>query len=510
MGRTARAEVNRSIWCGGSPGWLRAAVAVLVLSPGGVAWAATFASLAERLPAATNAIVAVNVEKVLDSPIAKEEQWRQNLIDSWEKQPLMIPPDAVRVLSAAYVKTSTMESYWEMSLIEMERMPSVAELAKAQGGYVDRVWDKEAVCAPINAYFVPLERRVLASVTPADRSEIVRWVRQPVKPEGNVTSAYIKEVVAGLGEKSDIVMAMDLEGAFGVPLIRRFLANSEVKEFGTPDVDAVARLLGTMKGITLAVRVEKEISGRVTVHLGDKASLLGAAGKPLMLGALSSAGMRLDDLRDWTFVTSGNEVRGEGKLTRAALRRLLGLVQSPVPAAPTVANAAAAKLAADRQPSADPAVASQRYYKAICASLDQLGAGASAADMAVWIRNTARRIDQLPILNVDPALVEWGAMVGAKLKQAGGIAGVGQTQMNARVAGVQDPDFGSYGYDSNGYYWSSGYNDAQVENARRQRRQVALEQKAQAQEQVMTVLAAIAETRPKIRAQMVEKYRVEF
>ena len=46
--------------------------------------------------------------------------------------------------------------------------------------------------------------------------------RTPLKPEGNVTSEYIKGVLAGLGDKTDIVMAMDLEGAFGVPAIRRW------------------------------------------------------------------------------------------------------------------------------------------------------------------------------------------------------------------------------------------------------------------------------------------------
>ena len=57
---------------------------------------ATFPTLAERLPAASNALVAVNLEKVLKTPFAQEQQWRQSMADSWAKQPLMIPPGATR------------------------------------------------------------------------------------------------------------------------------------------------------------------------------------------------------------------------------------------------------------------------------------------------------------------------------------------------------------------------------------------------------------------------------
>ena len=70
---------------------------------------------------------------------------------------------------------------------------------------------------------------VLASITPAERSVIARWVRQPIKPEGNVSSPYIKTVLAGLSDKTDIVMAMDLEGAVGLPTIRKRLDESEVE-----------------------------------------------------------------------------------------------------------------------------------------------------------------------------------------------------------------------------------------------------------------------------------------
>src|SRR3954471_10812782 len=79
---------------------------------------ATFATLAQRLPPASNAIIAVNVAKLVDSPYGKEAGWGSRLADSWEKKPLMIPPGAQRLIMAADVKSSSLEPYWEMSLIE--------------------------------------------------------------------------------------------------------------------------------------------------------------------------------------------------------------------------------------------------------------------------------------------------------------------------------------------------------------------------------------------------------
>src|SRR3954451_3863625 len=62
---------------------------------------ATFATLAQRLPPASNAIIAVNVERMVDSPYGKEAGWGSRLAESWEKKPLMIPPGAKRLIMAA-------------------------------------------------------------------------------------------------------------------------------------------------------------------------------------------------------------------------------------------------------------------------------------------------------------------------------------------------------------------------------------------------------------------------
>lgn len=70
---------------------LKTAAAVVALGLSASAFA-NFPSLASKLPPASNAIIAVNVVKVMDSPFAKSEEWAKTAADSWAKQPLMIPP----------------------------------------------------------------------------------------------------------------------------------------------------------------------------------------------------------------------------------------------------------------------------------------------------------------------------------------------------------------------------------------------------------------------------------
>ena len=467
---------------------------------------ANFKSLSQRLPAGSNAMIAINVEKVLQTPYAQKE-WLPTAADAWARQPVMIPAGAKRLLMAAEVRTDNMEPFWEMSLVEMEKVPDLKLMAAKEGGHIDRLWDKDAVCSPINAYFVPLDATTLASITPANRAAIAKWVRTPTtRPEGNMTSDYLQRVAAGLGEKTDIVMAMDLEGAFGVPRIRRWLDDNDIKEIPEKQRDEAARTLGTMKGITLVMTVGQDVTGQVNVEFDRDTSALAAGAKPIMLGVLSAAGMRIDDIEQWNFAAAGKQVTMEGKLSTPALRKLLGIVQSPIPAATAGAAGTGDKPAGDVP--TDPAQASQRYFKVICANLDNLKLATSSSESAQWARATSKRIDQLPILNVDPELVKWGSMVSLKLKQVGAGMATAQTAINSRVAGVADPSY-SYYIDNYGESRST-VNRSDLENAKRQRRQVALEQRAQAQEQAVQILTEIAESRPAIRAAMVEKYKVEF
>ncbi|HTL29204.1 MAG TPA: hypothetical protein VL282_08285 [Tepidisphaeraceae bacterium] len=465
-----------------------------------------FQSLAKKLPPETNVLVAINVAKILNSPYSKQQDWAGNLAEKWQTRPLMVPPGVNRLVMGADLDPKTIDSTWQMCLMEMLQMPSMDSIAQAHRGYVDRVWDKNAIVSPQNAYFVPLDDKTLASLTPASRRTIAKWLRQPA--DGGMTSVYLKTVAMGLSDNTDITMALDLEGAFAVPAARKWLDDNEMPEFKGQNLDAIARQFGHINGLRLDVSIDNDINARGTVSFDQDAAVLGPVAKPLTIGILKYAGMALPDLDDWKFATSGKTVTMEGKLSEASLRNLLSLVQSPIPSTGTTDSTAANQTPAG-QP-LDPAVASQKYYKFICMILDNLSAKTSLADTSTWFKNSARRIEQAPILNVDPALVEWGAMVTTKLKEVAAMTAIGQTQTSARAASLQSSavDYGAYTYDASGKFYSKV--SAEGEANRQQRRQAASEQKAQAQQQGAQMLADIPSSRAKIRTEMTAKYKIEF
>src|SRR5690242_13009268 len=90
---------------------------------------ADFKTMAQRLPAESDAVVAVNLQKVLVTPYALQNKWGENVSDAWAKKPVMIPPGSIRVLMAAGMRPSTMESAWELSLVEMTALPPLEALA---------------------------------------------------------------------------------------------------------------------------------------------------------------------------------------------------------------------------------------------------------------------------------------------------------------------------------------------------------------------------------------------
>jgi hypothetical protein len=483
------------------------AVLALTVSLTSAARAATFGSLAQRLPAGTDAIVAIDVENILNSPYAKEQKWRETMSENWAKRPQVVPPGVKKLLMGAEFVPSKAETHWEVVLMDMEKVPSAKDLVAADGGTIDRVWNIDAAVAPSNAYFVPLDARTLAVCSPGERSMVSKWVRQPAKDD-QVTSKYIKSSLSKLEAETGVMMALDLEGAFSLPKIRRYLENAELEELKGQNLDTIAQVLGSMQGLRVYVTAGAGLSGRIVIDFARDTRVLSKGAKPLLISVMKHAGMYLQDLENWTYFVEGTEVRAAGPLTDASFQALIGLVQSPVPSAVAVQHAAAGGTAAGGAAGAslDPAVASQRYFKAVSQTIDNLGTGGSMGETSTYWFQAAGRIDKLPILNVDPALLDWGNSISMKLKQLAGGGKVGQNAINTSVAGVASIRVDTSYWDKDENYHYRSHEDPETA---RQRRQAALAQKTELQKQALQILGEANGTRQKIRQEMTAKYNVE-
>src|SRR5262249_11407067 len=141
------------------------------------------------------------------------------------------------------------------------------------------------------------------------------------------------------------------------------------------------------------------------------------------------------------------------------------------PTTPTPANPA--------DPQAAIIAASQKYYKAIAASLDALGPPASAGDGAAWLRRTSKRIETLPAANVDPELLTWGTGVSAELLCLAQQMATAQTQISARAAGAYATN--TPNSTSSGGYYDDGWDGGQQVRADNERMVAARTEATQAE-----------------------------
>ena len=245
-------------------------------------------------------------------------------------------------------------------------------------------------------------------------------------------------------------------------LVRSRLEDMQSLKGKEVDLDKMAAALASIRGISLGVTVGQEMVGAVKVDFAEDITILGDNAKPLLLEALGHNGMMIDELHDWKPTVSGKTVQLTGKLYPSGLRRILSLVETP----PSLQEAKAKSQKDPKEAEAESEkqmtiAASQLYYKSIVSLLDELRADKKSrttmGQMSVWFDKYARRIDRLPIANVDPELLNYGKYVSDSLR--GGSTQVTDAAARSRIRSQDVPEQ----YDINTYStpvgvsgWSGG------------------------------------------------------
>jgi len=478
-------------------------------------------NLLGRIPGESNALVVIDLEKILASPVSQREGWKERLANAYASKPLIVPPGTGRLVMAALLEPGTANVVWEVSVLDIKNAPSIESIAQAEEGYLDKVGGKPAAWSPINAYFVQLDPEVLGVVCPANRQFVARWIGQKEKGLGGFASLYLRTAAAAVGKGADVIMAVDLEDVTCAPKVLNRLETETFDSLEGKGVDpsALAELVGSLKGVTLQVKVGEEITGEGVVEFGSDTAVLKDIGKPLLLEVMSQSGLYLSDFENWDVSVAGKKLSLKGKLSSEGFRRLLSVVDPPAP------NPVEAVAVAPREPkpeeteaetpvepekpdTAAMAEASREYFLAVMVAVDNLsesiGSGSDSASLsksAAWLKRDARRIDRLPVLNVDPDLLAWSVEASSRLKEIANICEIGNMQTQSRTATVQ----------SSGYY---GVSRSEAAAQRRmvsgQRRQVAMEEKARAYGEAARIGQDLRGSAGKIRVVMTQRYGVEF
>jgi hypothetical protein len=471
--------------------------------------AAQFEELAAQIPASANAIVLLDGQRLLASPLAAREAWKEKYEQAFASGLVSIAPDTQKLVLAAQLDYEYLRPQWEVAVAQVGRPRAAAEIARLTKGTLDPIGDTPAVALRDNAYAIELGPKRVAAMAPANRQSVARWLREISGRTVPALSPYLKATLVA-SQQSAIVVAFDLEDAVPTDVIQAKLAASSVLKEKNIDVAAAAKALAGIRGLALEVAVTDGSFGRLLIHFNGDATVLAPVAKPLLLEILADLGASIDDIAEWKVTTEPQRIVLNGPLSAAGRKRVFSLIDNPLGSLIAAEHAPVSE--SDRQQTRQ-AAASQQYFKALTSVLDDVVKESKDAKTfgqnALWFDKWARKIDKLPLVNVDKELLDFGQYISSSLRNmAAAMRGIG-IQSGARTAQV----YQTVTTDYNAYagVWGGGASYyTEWRNVDGERRAIRADERAKGATSARGIASEIENATAKVRQAMTVKYMVNF
>jgi len=493
------------------------------------AWAQPqFRSLAELLPGTTNAVAILNLESMKASPLGVREGFAANLEKAFQAGLVRVPPRATHFITASELDLEFMVPLYEVAVFHLDTEPSLDTIAKEYGGRPDTLEGLAAVELPTDALVVQLGPQTVGVMRPANRQAAIRWLRQIGPGTGVQVSPYVQQA-AGFSDDAgtDIILAIDLAGAFSWEKIGQYVKSKEsLFSEARVELTKAATALQGIKGLRVGIRIGEAPSGKLVVDFEQPVDLPADLAKSLLLETLADAGAMIEDLNQWQCEVKGSEISLAGVLSRDGLRRVGSLVDSPAPA--SAADGTTETMVSPGDAKARVVETSLQYFKTIQDMFDDLKRDwrelKTLASGAVYFDRYSRRIDQMPTLNVDEDLLNYGQYVSQQLRAAAGAVRTMGIRGGARKAQISGYDMGptaSYSYGgARGSNWGgyragwgtvNYYNPMDtVKQVGEARRKIGAQEKATMATNVFTIRDDVIAATSEVRRGLSEKYQVQF
>ncbi len=479
-------------------------LALGVLAPTSAFAADDWLSLMQQLPAGANAVMLADVQALREfaAKHGKNDEGGEQAIRDLSAE---LTPDVRKLAIGAIVDFDRLEPIWELGVFEMESLPSAAVLARLERGYVDELGKQSVVWSPRGLYFAPLGDRLLATAWPANRQFMSRWLARSQQP-GRELSDYLQKAVKFVSSDVPVVVALDFDNVVAVGPVQKKLATAAALAKSPGAATDIGALLGGLKGLVFAVEAKDAVRGTIRLDFDRPPTALAALGKPLLLEALERRGAMLPDMENWKPRVSGNSFSLTGPLGPGSLPTLLGFLVTPSSVGNLEKDAAAAGESGN---SADRMLAStKKYFESVNRVVRDVRnfKCKTFGEKALWNDRQARKIDNLPTLDVDNDMIVFGEQVARLLR------GAGVDIRGANIsAGMQKSRGGGtttgWGYDGfgNAFYGTYVINSDVGEN-----RQLAAQARGEGASSQIDAMAQIDELTGQLRRGMTKKYGVQF
>ncbi|REJ92766.1 MAG: hypothetical protein DWQ34_07980 [Planctomycetota bacterium] len=457
--------------------------------------------LLKKIPRGANAIAVIQADALLNTELAESEGWKDKQSAAYGSRPVMIPPEAEMVIVAAQLDASNnLAANWQLAAAQLSEAFPMSAIARAEGGYVDTVNDTQVAWTPGDAYFVNLGPQMIGILHPANRQYVSRWTDYTESNNLVQLSPYLRGAMDQADEKTQVVLAIDLGDVVQPHRAQEQLENSDILGRANIDAKSVLPLVSSLKGVTMTIDVSHAISGKLKVDFDESAAPLRPVAKELVLSVLDNFDAHIPDLDSWSGVTQNKSIVLEGDLSTDGLRRVASLLEMP---STTFSDLKGVEPVEPDSP--DYAQTSQRYYRSVAALIEDLRKTLDDTrdNHALWMERYGRKVDELPILNVDPELLDWGATVSESFRSMGNVERKSGTRAGVRKSAVYG-DYAYSGYDGSGYYEST------YQRASQRRNQIKRQEDAKSSEFRFDSWKELEDSQAAIRRSMTEKYGVEF
>lgn len=495
---------------------IRVGILAGLLVPQVLCAASEFDNLAKDVPPGANVILLIDVEKTLATEMAKTNGWASP--EKVATRPAYLPPEADKVVVASQVDPPNgFKQSWESAVVGLKESLPMRLIAKAEGGYVDAINGKECAWVPSDAYFVQINENTLGLLHPANKQAASRWIDEQKSSRTGVSS-YLQSAIDEVATGPQIVLALDAKDALSAHQLHQRLSESKVVAQAKLDVDSMVGLFSSLRGITLGITISDNAQARAEIEFGQTITFDAAVGKAFVLAALTNLQAEIPGVDAWTYSIRENSIIAEGELPLPGLRRILSTLEIPTTKFSSLKGEDTESVGSAE----DILTKSLTYFKSISGLIKDLERQSkSSSGDNYWFDRYAKRIDRLPILHVDPDLLDFGQKTSETLRVMSGArksANLSTGVAKANIGASTDNDEGSngyVGYGRNGYrggYRRSGYASVSGRASAQQRSINAADRRFQATATTKKIegFRLIDEATYELRRTMTERYNSEF
>lgn len=415
----------------------------------------------------------------------------------------------------ALVDQHSFEPSWEFGEVVMSDVPSLDDVAKAEGGYLDKVAGTDVAWLPRETFVLPAGNDGLIVVRPADRQLLSRWLSATNRREP--LSGYLLEAASKASSDAAVFVAMDGEGAISQVAVRRRLESFAPLAGDSGAMDEVAALLAGVRGLRLEISGTKPATASFAIDFEASPAALRLVARPMLAEALERRDMAIENFDVWTAKVEGNSLVFEGPAAESMIEGVISIftvpqrsrgVESSVDVAQQVEQDGANAVAA----------ATKVYFDAVKGTVEKVRrySAQTTGSRAAWNDKMARQIDELSTLNVDPELIDWGLGTADLLRSSGSVirnANIAAGAEKARSR-VEDNVYVQGGYGTgfyggtNRYGYGAGYYNPNSTDT--YDRAVDAQARAQGMSNYRDSLLKIDAATAEMRRIMTERYQIQF